>query len=159
MFCSKCGSQNDQDISFCRKCGTSLESSALSKAKRDSSGGLTSSSSKDPDQLMSDGIGGVIVGDGFFMAAVMLTVMESSVSSPLWLLLLIPAFYFFGRGLANVLHARQIRSREKLIELNEAPASAALPPPHASVGDILKKSISGELTAPSVTERTTRNLN
>jgi hypothetical protein len=119
---------------------------------------LLKAKSQDPDELTGNGIGSVIVGDGFFMVAVILSATDSSVSSLLWLFLLIPAFYCFGRGFADVMYARQIRRRQKRVELSDAPKVAELPPARASV-DIFKKPISGELTAvPSVTERTTRDL-
>jgi hypothetical protein len=114
---------------------------------------------KDPDELVGNGIGSVIVGDGFFMVAAILSVTHSSVSSLLWLFLLIPAFFFFGKGFADVLHARQIRRRQKQNEYIDAPKIAELPLPRVSVVDVFKKSISGELAAvASVTERTTRDL-
>ena len=142
MFCAKCGGQTEAGVSFCRRCGTDLVKS------------------KDPDELTANGIGSVIVGDGFFMVAVILSASNSSVGSLLWLFLLIPAFYLFGRGLADVLHARQIRRRQKgQGELNAAPKIAELPPHHVTVGDIFQKTISGELSpVPSVAERTTRDL-
>ena len=116
--------------------------------------------SKDPDELTGSGIGSVIVGDGFLMVALILSVTNSPVSSLLWLLLLIPAFYCFGRGFADVLLARQIRRQQKQHELSRASDTAALPPPRASAAEIFQKTISGELAAaPSVTERTTRGLN
>ena len=165
MFCSRCGNQNDEGASFCRRCGTELENLSLKSVKQHLSPEKTMSESsagaksKDPDELTGDGIGSVIVGDGFFMVAVILSATDSSVSSLLWLFLLIPAFYFFGRGFADVLHARQIRRRQKQNELHDAPEVAALPPPRASVVYVFKKSISGELAAvPSITERTTRDL-
>jgi hypothetical protein len=74
-------------------------------------------------------------------------------------LLLIPAFFFFGKGFADVLHARQIHRRMKQNELDAAPTTAELPPPRASIADLLTPHTSGELaTTPSVTETTTRNL-
>ena len=165
MFCSKCGNQNGEDVSFCRRCGAALENFSLTSArqnllsKKSVSGGLTKARSKDPDELTGNGIGSVIVGDGFFMVAVILSATDSSASSLLWLFLLIPAFFFFGKGFADVLHARQIRRRQKQNELNDASKIAELTPPRASVIDVFKKSISGELAAvPSVTERTTRDL-
>lgn len=165
MFCSRCRNQNDEGASFCRRCGTELENLSLKSVRQHLSHEKTMSEcstkakSKDPDELTGDGIGSVIVGDGFFMVAVILSATNSSVSSLLWLFLLIPAFYFFGRGFADVLHARQIRRRQKQNELYDAPEVAALPPPRASVVGTFKKSISAELTAvSSVTERTTRDL-
>jgi hypothetical protein len=163
MFCSKCGNQGEGER-FCRKCGTDLENAFLAPAKQNilqkKSGGegLAKALAKDPDELTGNGIGSVIVGDGFFMVAVILSATQSSISSLLWLLLLIPAFFFFGKGFADVLHARQIRRRMKLNELNNASVSADLPPPRASsIADIIKNS--GKLIAtPSATERTTREL-
>ena len=164
MSCSKCGNRTEGER-FCRKCGTNLEDSSLISFKQnflpresvDES--LTKAKSKDPDELTGNGIGSVIIGDGFFMVAVILSAAHSSVSSLLWLFLLIPAFFFFGKGFADVFHARQIRRRIKQNRLNDASKILALSSAPTSVVDALKKSISGELVAmPSVTERTTRNL-
>lgn len=74
---------------------------------------LSKGALKDPDELTGNGIGSVIVGDGFLIVAVLLSVAGGSIGSLLWLLLLIPAFFFFGKGFADVLHARQIRRRLK----------------------------------------------
>jgi len=105
--------------------------------------GLSHKSSKDPDELIGSGLASFFIGDGFFMVGILLTVMESSVRSLLWLLLLIPAFFFFGKGISDVFQARQIRKRMKHDELNVAPAIQS----------------SFELkAAASVTERTTRQL-
>jgi hypothetical protein len=115
--------------------------------------------SKDPDELTGNGIGSVIMGDGFLMVAVILGVTHTAVSSLLWLLLLIPAFFFFGKGFADVLHARQIHRRLKQNALDPAPTTGKLPPPRASIAEVLKHHTSGELvTTPSVTETTTRHL-
>ena len=120
---------------------------------------LAKVTAKDPDELTGNGIGSVIVGDGLFMVAVMLSVTQASISSLLWLLLLIPAFFFFGKGFADVFHARQIQRRLKQSELVAGPATAAIPPPTASIIDVFKNYKSDKLTTrPSVTERTTRQL-
>ena len=133
---------------FCRKCGTRIEPSVAGRP--------SNLSPKDPDELTGNGIGAVIVGDGLMMVAVILSATNTSVSSLLWLLLLIPAFIFFGKGFADVLLARQIRRRIKQAALDHA---AQLPSTNDASVDLLNRSISGELaTVPSVTERTTRNL-
>lgn len=135
---------------FCRHCGAPVNSSALrTHADR------KSVSQEDPDELTANGIGAVFVGDGLLITAVILSATHSPVSSLLWLLLLVPAFVCFGKGFADVLHARQIQRRIKQAALNEA-QDESLPP--TSVVDVLKKTISGELTLPSITERTTRDL-
>jgi hypothetical protein len=164
MSCSTCGNQAGESERFCRKCGTELNK-ALAPVKQgflkkeSVCSRIARASSKDPDELTGNGIGSVIVGDGFFMVAVFLSTAHTSIGSLLWLLLLIPAFFFFGRGFADVLHARQIRLRLKQRELDSSPITAELPPPLASAIDVFNNYSSGKLlTAPSVTERTTREL-
>jgi hypothetical protein len=165
MFCSKCGNQPNDGERFCRKCGTDFENVLPAPTKenflkkRKVSEHLAKASSKDPDELTGNGIGSVFVGDGFLMVAVILSATHTSISSLLWLLLLIPAFFFFGKGFADVLHARQIYRRLKQTELDAVPATSELPPPRASVVDAFKNYTSDRLVAkPSVTERTTRQL-
>ena len=112
--------------------------------------------SNDPDELTSNGIGSVIMGDGFLIVGIILSATESSISSLLWLFLLIPAFFFFGRGFANVLKARQIRRRQKLLTASTAAGEL----PAAVLVEELNQLASGKLPkAVSVTERTTRELN
>ncbi len=164
MFCPNCRNQNTEDTKFCRQCGTDLETGLTvprsgSIASIGDRIGLSNHRSKDPDELTGTGIGRVIIGDGFFMVAVILSATNTAVSSLLWLFLLIPAFYFFGTGFSEVLYARQLRRRLKEAELTNAPNVDRLPPAQTSFIEIVKKTISGELNAvPSVTERTTREL-
>jgi hypothetical protein len=163
MFCSQCGNQNNEGERFCRKCGTDFDNT-LSRPihqdtlQRGSPGDVSANALlKDPDELTGNGIGSVIVGDGFFMVAVILSATNTSISSLLWLLLLIPAFFFFGKGFADVLKAKQIRRRLKQDQLNSRSIIAELPPPRASIIDIIKNS--GQLIGGSNTaDRTTREL-
>ena len=155
MFCAKCGLENETDVSFCRRCGSDLKPSSFTPAQRHE--GWMTLPSNDPDELTSSGIGSVIMGDGFLIVAIILSATESSISSLLWLFLLIPGFFFFGRGVANVLKARQIRKRLKSLPGAVLSDQATEPIPAA---DTFGKLASGKLPkAPSVTERTTRELN
>jgi len=163
MYCSKCGSHSVDGVSFCRKCGEVLEGASLARAgdgrprKRDGVG-LGRTSAGDPDEMTAGGVGSVVVGDGFFIIAVILSATHSSISSLLWLLLLIPAFYCFGRGLTDILHAKQIRQRRKRSELSAAPP-AELPPPRASVVDFIRSHTSADLLPlPRPNARTTGDL-
>ena len=135
---------------FCRKCGTRIETSIAKWPSK--------LSSKDPDELTGNGIGAVFTGDGLLMVAIILSATQTSASSLLWLLLLIPAFFFFGKGFAYILHAKQIRRRINQDALNHA-AQQLYSTSHATLGGVLNQSFSGELVSmPSVSERTTRNL-
>src|SRR5678815_4450642 len=95
---------------FCRNCGARLETSFTRYP--------SNLSPKDPDELVGNGIGAVIFGDGVLIVAIILSAIQSSVSSLLWLLLLIPAFFCYGKGFADVLLARQIRRRIKQDQLD-----------------------------------------
>lgn len=54
------------------------------------------------------------MGDGFLMVVVILSATHTAISSLLWLLLLIPAFFFFGKGFADVLLAgKSVDGRKK----------------------------------------------
>jgi hypothetical protein len=163
MVCSNCGNGFDSGERFCRKCGTDLNNVLLAPVKQSllkrKRVGEVFATAKDPDELTANGIGSVIMGDGLLMVAVFLGATHTSISSPLWLLLLIPAFFYFGKGFADVLRARQIYRRLKRDELAATPATAELPLPRASVIDAFKECTSGELSGrPSVTDRTTRQL-
>ena len=155
MFCARCGQENGNHVSCCRKCGADLQPSSLIPAKPHES--WITLPSNDPDELTASGIGSVIMGDGFLIVGIILSATESSISSLLWLFLLIPAFFFFGKGFANVLKARQIRRRQKSLPSVAGPAELAAETFPTS--DTLGKLASGKLPkAPSVTERTTREL-
>ena len=165
MFCPNCRSQNPDDANFCRKCGTDLRLVLTAPVKQDSAckhyygESLAKAKSTDPDELTAGGIANVIIGDGFFMVAVLLSATHNSVSSLLWLFLLIPAFFFFGKGFADVLHAKQIQGGQKGSELNGMAKAAQLLLPQVSLIDAINKRTSRELAAiPSVTEGTTREL-
>ena len=135
----ECRHQESSAERFCRQCGAALSFSTQIKLSR-----------KDPDELTGNGIGAVFVGDGFFMVGIILSATQTPVSSLLWLLLLIPAFFFFGKGFSDLLQARQIRRKQDALN------SESLSP--GVVVDVLKRTISDELILPSVTERTTRDL-
>ena len=142
MLCCKCGNPSDEGERFCRRCGTLIGSSGFTA--KTSARHLSYPRPKDPDELIGNGIGSVFVGDGFLMVAAFLSVTNSPISGLLWLLLLIPAFFFFGKGFADVFHAQQIRRRMNFEALEASPSA--------------RGSISGELALPSITEKTTRNL-
>ena len=127
MRCRRCASESEEGARFCRTCGTAHEQP------------------RDPDELVGSGISKVITGDGFLMVALFLSVTHTAMSSMLWLLLLIPAFYLFGQGFADVFQARQIRRRGKNAEIAEAKRMAELPPSQVSVVDILTRPTTREL--------------
>lgn len=157
--CANCGNQSDESERFCRRCGANLPTAQIARGGQEltrASGrgeGLQVFTQKDPDELTGSGVASVFIGDGFFMVAVILSATHTSISSLLWLLLLIPAFFFFGKGFRDVWQARQIRRRLK----GNNRASIELESGSSLFASI--KTASGELlSGSSVTERTTRQL-
>ena len=159
MFCPACSARSEGSERFCRKCGANLPAVSVVRGEGLEQNsiartGIATVAQKDPDELTGTGIASFFIGDGFFFASIFLSVLNSSVKSWLWLLLLIPAFFYFGKGFSDVWQARKIRRRLKVNELAPAPE----PETRASVLASIKDA-SGELLArPSVTERTTRQL-
>jgi hypothetical protein len=121
---------------------------------------MAEAASADADELIGSGLASLFMGDGFCFVGVLLSLVDSSVKSLLWLLLLIPAFFFFGKGVANVFKARQVRRRLKQNQQGASPiATAQVPPTESTAAGVLRSYNSGEpATIPSVTERTTRQL-
>ena len=159
LFCASCGNRSDESEKFCRRCGANLPTAQIARSGKELtpvSGpgeGLKVSTQKDPDELTGNGVASVFIGDGFFIVAVILSATHTSISSLLWLLLLIPAFFFFGKGFRDVWQARQIRRRLK----ENARSSFELESGSSLFASI--KTASGELlSGSSVTERTTRQL-
>lgn len=149
MYCSKCGNPGPATEKFCRSCGVSLEKTVLKT--------YDAVMLKDPDELTSNGIGSVIVGDGLFMVVVILSVSNTPISSFLWLLLLIPAFFFFGKGFADVLLGKQIHRRIKEMDLLASSGKNELPPAQGSIVDLIRNS-GNLITARRSTAKTTREL-
>ena len=161
MFCSKCGTENLMALNFCRACGAELEAPVPAikrpnRLQRRAAEPLQRNAG-DPDELVGNGIASVFIGDGFLMVGVILSATSSPVSSLLWLLLLIPAFFFFGKGFADVLHAQQLRRREKQQQLDEAQRLSAIEP-RGSIIEVIRRKSDELVALPGVTERTTRDL-
>ena len=160
MFCPRCSASRDGNERFCPKCGANLPAVLVTRCVEGLDPnfhvrtGVATVAHKDPDELTGKGVASFFIGDGFFFPAIFLSVLSSSVQSWLWLLLLIPAFFFFGKGFSDVWQARQIRRRLKLDELASAPEQEA----QASMSTTIKNGSSEVLSKPSVTERTTRQL-
>jgi len=162
LFCAGCGNRSDESEKFCRRCGANLPTAQIARGKGltqapGPSEGLQVSTHRDADELTGNGVASVFIGDGFFMVAVILSATHTSISSLLWLLLLIPAFFFFGKGFRDVWQARQLRRRFRENELTARQAPFEL----ESAGSLFSsiKTASGELLSGlRATERTTRQL-
>lgn len=100
MYCPQCGSQNNEQVKFCRTCGTNLGqvSQAITgqvKKKKKKSVPLSEADQK----RMTASFGELFLGVGFFLVAILMYFARQTWG--LWML--IPAFAVFGKGVGTLL--------------------------------------------------------
>jgi zinc-ribbon domain len=160
MFCPKCATQNIEGASFCRVCGAniSLVPQALTgQLARPTDAGLDRYSRRGrrrgPRQpTLEEAIRQMMSGVGFLLVAIAISVYAPA-GRLWWFWLLIPAFSLLGKGIAELVRARQL------------PRQTPQPPPEQLTSSAppvggLRAPNTNELpaTPPSVTEGTTRHL-
>ena len=154
MFCPKCATQNIEGASYCRSCGANI-----SLVPQALTGQLPQQSDENVDRYrrgmwrrqpsMEHGIVRVMTGLGF--VAVALCIAAFAPAGRLWWFwLLLPAFSLMGRGISEIMRARENRT------LNSMPPQIG----RTSTNDQFPAPPTGELRppVPSVTEGTTRHL-
>lgn len=150
MYCPKCATQNLEDAKYCRSCGVNL--SLVPKAL---SGQLPEAPSdrhewkhhRKGQPSMAEGIQKLFMGVGFFVVAFALAVFGRG--RGWWFWMLIPAFALLGKGVADIVVAKQ--------QLNSSPQPQQVEPqPHLT--NSVRAPDTGELLppSPSVTEGTTK---
>jgi zinc-ribbon domain len=151
MYCPKCSTQNIDSARFCRACGANL-----SLVPQALTGRLPEAQPDKPDRrrnrrrepTLGRGITRMFMGMAFLLIAAGITFSgRGSNGSGLWLL--IPAFIFLGRGIAELVTLLNAeRSARQLAPPPVAQNTSALPPDRTF----------DHLAPPSITEGTTRHL-
>ena len=153
MFCPKCAAQNIEGASFCRACGANI-----SLVPQALTGQLPSQNEYTFDRRMrrmrrhratiERGIAQLVSGIGFLVVALCIAAFAPA-GRVWWFWLLIPAFSMLGRGVSEMMRARENKARDTLPPQIGNSSMNPLPPRQT-----------GELRAPvpSVTEGTTRHL-
>ena len=157
MFCPKCATQNVEGASFCRSCGAnvSLIPQALSghlptePARNDFDRWSRRKRRREP--TLDDGIRHLMMGIAFVVVSILIG-RYSPGGWTWWYWMLIPAATFLGRGISDIIRARQIK-----------PADSGMSQPQMTNGvrpESLPAPRTSELMSPvpSVTEGTTRHL-
>ena len=156
MFCPKCATQNVDGASFCRSCGAniSLVPSALTgqlPTTIEENSDRRSRRNRKREPSLDEGVKHLVMGVCFVIVSILIS-KYSPGGWAWWYWMLIPAFTFFGKGLSEIIRARQIKAQAPNIGQTQIPAGTRLesfPAPRT-----------GELrpAVPSVTEGTTRHL-
>jgi hypothetical protein len=154
MFCPKCATQNVDGASFCRSCGANISlvpqalTGQLSNPRPDDFvERFRGKRRKEP--TLDGGIRHLMMGIAFVVVSILIG-KYSPGGWTWWYWMLIPASTLLGRGISEIVRARQIKT-------------ADLMPPQIAGGSRLDNYPSlrtGELRGPvpSVTEGTTRHL-
>lgn len=152
MYCPTCATQNADGTKFCRSCGTNLSlvpqaitgrlpEARRGRKKKDFEDGGPANLGNGITKLFM-GLGFVLVAAGAFFFA--------PAGHIWWFWLLIPAFAFLGKGVAEIVTALQAQ------RVNPA-YYAAMPPPVNSV-TLPPQSDFEKMPPTSVTEGTTRHM-
>ncbi|HKY03508.1 MAG TPA: zinc ribbon domain-containing protein [Blastocatellia bacterium] len=156
MYCPKCGTQNLEDIKYCRSCGAnlSLVPQALSGEFTQERAVGHDAEGKPYDRhgrrmhhqpSLASGIQTAFAGTAFLIIAIVLFLTGQKWG--LWML--IPAFAILGKGVGEIAASKQSQ-----------PQLQSAPPPARTTGELPPEHSYGALpqSPPSVTENTTRHL-
>lgn len=171
MYCPKCGSENRDDNSkFCRICGADISlvpkamSGNLPEAESRRRGRHARKREKGGHANLSEGITNLFTGVGFLFVAFALARFVVWAGS-WWFWMLIPAFGLIGKGIAEIVAAKQemanreieAQSRASTDQIISQDTRPVMPP--QSDRPQMRAPNTGDLEPPpSVTENTTRQL-
>jgi hypothetical protein len=158
MFCPKCATQNVDGASFCRSCGANISliphalSGQLPTVARDDDrdhdwrDDLRKRRRNRPPTI-DMGIRNLTMGIAFVVVSILVG-LYSPAGGVWWYWLLIPASTFIGRGISDIIRAKQVAAQQSPqlqapnpVQISSPRNTSALMPP-----------------VPSVTEGTTRHL-
>lgn len=158
MFCPKCATQNVDGASFCRSCGANI--SLIPHALSGQLPAATVDDNRDSDwrrrrrnrpPTIDAGIRNLTMGVAFVVISILVG-QYSPGGWTWWYWLLIPASTFIGRGISDIIRARQanaVVAAQPSPQL-QAPNPIQIPSPR-STSELMPP-------VPSVTEGTTRHL-
>ena len=160
MFCPKCATQNVDGASFCRACGANIGlvpqalTGQLPTAPQDDYSDRYSrrKRKRHREPSLDEGIRSLMMGIGFIVVSVLVG-LYSPAGWTWWYWLLIPAFAMLGRGVSEIVRAKQARGGMKASEASQqiSGVNTSQSFPARGTNELLPP-------VPSVTEGTTRHL-
>ena len=163
MFCPKCGTENNDNGKFCRKCGTNIGAvtNALSGNKAISED--LQQKLKKKKTSWESAVSTSFMGLAFLVVSIILAFQP--MGRGWWFWMLIPAFAMIGTGVSKIIYMRSYENNvltaleEETKTLSESEQQKLPPKQTEFVSNIPdSKYQTGDLVPPSVVENTTRHL-
>jgi hypothetical protein len=135
MFCPKCAAPNQENAAYCRICGLQMKSG--------------------PDTMKLNGyaIAKFIIGDAFVLPAILLMALDSSVQTPLWLLLAVPGLLLYTWAAVDLVHAQRLKPQR--MDIADKSSTRELGDP---MMNNMASNFASRKDPVSVTEHTTESL-
>lgn len=160
MFCPKCATQNVEGASYCRACGANVSlipqalTGQLPEAQPEDTGGrgLRHRNRNKPPTL-EEGIKSLSMAVAFFVVSALVSKYAPG-GGVWWFWMLIPAFTFLGKGISEIVRAKQLDKTAAAKQISHPEIASVnrmreLPP--LNTNELMPP-------VPSVTEGTTRHL-
>ncbi len=158
MFCPKCATQNVEGAKFCRSCGANISliphalSGQLPTAPANEAIERAFRRKRRKEPSLAEGSRLLLMGIAFVVVSILVG-KYSPGGWHWWYWMLIPAAMFLGRGISDLIRARQAGAFGAAQQSPQVPASNPIEiPSPRSTSELMTP-------VPSVTEGTTRHLN
>ena len=156
MFCPKCAAQNVDGASFCRSCGANISlipqalSGKLPEAPAEACNDFGLRRKRRSEPSIENAVRNLMMGLAFAIISVLIG-KYSPGGWTWWYWMLIPASTFLGKGIADLMRLKQVRTQTPTFGQPQVNSVRPTELPVPRTGELMTP-------VPSVTEGTTRHL-